>query len=106
MAEDKRQRNIKNQATAPLITGLSQPSISQAIEAALKAENARPPIQIRRDGPGHYQLRIQRNIIYSTGGDYGHLTYEEILGIIRHYFASSEERFNVFHRGNDNIFNL
>ncbi|CAF1269433.1 unnamed protein product [Rotaria sordida] len=71
MAEDKRRSSIKGQATYPLIPGLTPASISEAIEAALNAGNAGPPLRIRRGrNADEFRLELQRNIRFSTGNKY------------------------------------
>ena len=68
MAEDKRRSNIKKQPTAPLIQGLTQATIGEAIEAAMNAGDAGPPLRVQRNsGPDSYRLELLRNIRFSTG---------------------------------------
>ncbi|CAF3303773.1 unnamed protein product [Rotaria sp. Silwood2] len=71
MAEDKRRSSVKDQATAPLIQGLTRESIAEAINAALHLANAGPSLRIRR-GTNANELRLEllRNIRFSSGNKY------------------------------------
>jgi len=64
----KETKKIKDQATYNLIQGKTEPTIEEAITAALACEDARPPMRITRDmNNNEYRLEMQRNTNFSTG---------------------------------------
>ena len=119
--EDKREREIREQATASLIQGKTEPTIEEAIENALRSEDARPPMRIARgENNGLFQLQLQRNRNYSTGdhllflemsieyvlllitgGTYRQLTRTQIAAIVAEYFASRQNAFANWTTSND-----
>lgn len=108
MAEDKRSKNIRNQATAPLIQGLTRASFEETVKAAFNSEDAGPPLRIRRNTQsGTYRLELMGKIRFRTGADFIDLTLDDVLDIIAEFCASAEPRFMVFHLSSElQVFDL
>ncbi|CAF3359313.1 unnamed protein product [Rotaria socialis] len=95
MTEDKRKRNIKNQATADLIEGKTPPSIEESIRIALNSEDARSPMRVTKNN-ANFDLKLQRKTNFTTGGIYRGQTRKEIDRIIGKYFAAKSKQFKIW----------